>query len=711
MGRAAKPVAGVARQSIPLGGADSAEVSARALARWDAIYLVEDNAARAERRLAEGLPKTRGASDVVLRVHRITKSGVSTIAERRYVPGQKVSALGGNGRRAALGLALLDEAALSARSLVVAGSEYGSSRGFLAGLEDRDLHAIVEIRPGSKVALRDGVVPAAVCVRDLLPREVAWTKHELRFVGSAAPVAYSVAALGEAWLGDYHGRVFAAQKGGINGVHPGTIFALATGAVPSSEELIQAVGWTRWIRPLVRRSERPALPNGSTRRARSGDSPLRTNITLARRHDQSRDAVLVASQSTRQLKGALTSASKLLNVAELFAGGGGMGLGFLLAGSNRSAQYRLVSSAEVHPIYVRTLVDNHARFEEHAHSAGGRVPNESAPLDLRFRSARRRLLGEIHEAGGVDVLIGGPPCQGFSNANRNSWHGANPYNGLVRVFLDYLKELQPKVFLLENVQGLHWTAATKKRSMLEQVERHARAAGYEVFVKLLDAVWYGVPQYRSRFFVVGLHRDLGYAADDFGPWGPFPPPSHGPGAPRPYTTVRDAIGDLPALENGESHPGGGYRAPARDGSSPFLREMRRGVPRSKLSDHIASRHADYVIDRYERIPAGGNWHDIRDQLTNYADVQRTHSNIYRRLVWDEPSITIGHYRKSMLVHPSQHRGLSLREACRIQSFPDWFRFAGTPEGSDGGLVHKQQQLANAVCPLVTRAIADFILAL
>jgi site-specific DNA-cytosine methylase len=118
-----------------------------------------------------------------------------------------------------------------------------------------------------------------------------------------------------------------------------------------------------------------------------------------------------------------------------------------------------------------------------------------------------------------------------------------------------------------------------------------------------------------------------------------------------------------------------------------------------------------VIDRYRRIPAGGNWHDIRDQLTNYANVQRTHSNIYRRLVWDEPSITIGHYRKSMLVHPSQHRGLSLREACRLQSFPDWFRFAGTADGGNGGLVHKQQQLANAVCPLVTQAIAEFILAL
>jgi site-specific DNA-cytosine methylase len=130
-----------------------------------------------------------------------------------------------------------------------------------------------------------------------------------------------------------------------------------------------------------------------------------------------------------------------------------------------------------------------------------------------------------------------------------------------------------------------------------------------------------------------------------------------------------------------------------------------------ISDHVTSRHADYVIDRYRAIPPGKNWEAIADKLTNYTAVERTHSNIYRRLSWDEPSITIGHYRKSMLVHPRQHRGLSLREASRLQSFPDWFRFAGSTNGHAGGLVHKQQQLANAVCPLVTKAIAEFLLTL
>ena len=117
-----------------------------------------------------------------------------------------------------------------------------------------------------------------------------------------------------------------------------------------------------------------------------------------------------------------------------------------------------------------------------------------------------------------------------------------------------------------------------------------------------------------------------------------------------------------------------------------------------------------MIERYRRVPAGGNWEDIAASLTNYANVSRTHSNIYRRLEWMKPAITIGHYRKSMLVHPDQHRGFSLREASRLQSFPDWFRFAGGTS-RDGGLMHKQQQLANAVCPLVTKALAELILKL
>lgn len=314
-------------------------------------------------------------------------------------------------------------------------------------------------------------------------------------------------------------------------------------------------------------------------------------------------------------------------------------------------------------------------------------------------------------------MIGGPPCQGCSNANRNSWHSSNPHNQLIDVFLTYVEKLRPLVFLMENVQGILWTPkksrSSSQLSILEHFSQRMRAAGYLVFPKLVDAVWYGVPQHRNRFFILGISCDLGYAADHFGSWGPFPCPTHGPGTDRAYVTSRDALGDLPRIWNGCDQSKMDYEEPSVGALERnwFLRTMRDGAPTGIIWDHVTSRHAPYVIERYRHIPPGGNWEDIAARLTNYADIERTHSNIYRRLNWGEPSITIGHYRKSMLVHPNQDRGLSLREASRLQSFPDWFRFAGSLSGEDGGLTHKQQQLANAVCPLVTKALAEYILQL
>ncbi len=445
---------------------------------------------------------------------------------------------------------------------------------------------------------------------------------------------------------------------------------------------------------------------------------VRPNITIAKRQDQNPDwRQEVLPLGREALRGILTCTSPVLNVVELFAGAGGMGLGFLLARRGRK-RYRLVFSAEVSPIYVETLRFNHNVFMKHQRSDRTIfVPKRVEPVDLRSSSSLEKVGASIRATGELHVLIGGPPCQGFSSANRNSWNSSNPHNHLVEVFKRYVVRLQPLVFLMENVQGILWTPKKGKTQLqppvLEDFTRRMAAAGYLVFPKLLDAVWYGVPQYRSRFFILGIRRDLGYRLSDFGTWGPFPTPTHGPGANQQFVTVKDAIGDLPAIGNGNSEEEIPYIQPSKEALrlNPFLRQMRINAPRDVILDHITSKHTKYVINRYQRIPPGGNWQNIAHTLTNYADVQRTHSNIYRRLTWDDPSITIGHYRKSMIVHPQQQRGLSLREAGRLQSLPDWFRFVGTTSGSRGGLMHKQQQLANAVCPLVTKALAEFILGL
>ena len=444
----------------------------------------------------------------------------------------------------------------------------------------------------------------------------------------------------------------------------------------------------------------------------SMDIQHRSNIKLAKLQDEARMGKYVESDETGA-RGLLVNGSMCLNVVELFAGAGGMGLGFMLAKVAKK-RFRLIFSGEINPIYVETLRRNHQFLSRLGRGNCHYASEDIHPVDLDKQKTLEDVVSFVCESGGVDILIGGPPCQGFSSANRNSWSNDNPNNKLVNVFIRYVDRLRPPIFLMENVQGIVWTSRNgndNSLSVAEYVLKKMETLGYLVFPKLLDAVWYGVPQYRTRFFLLGIHKDVGYRFEDFNSWGPFPVPTHGPSTKRPFITIREAIGDLPAVGNGHKLDEMDYSEPARTGQNRYLKFIRSGSIQETIMDHITSRHAEYVIERYKKIPAGGNWQKIAELMSNYSKLERTHSNIYKRLEWDKPSITIGHYRKSMLVHPDQHRGLSLREASRLQSFPDWFRFAGSLDGNSGGLMHKQQQVANAVCPLLSKTIAEYLLKL
>jgi len=471
----------------------------------------------------------------------------------------------------------------------------------------------------------------------------------------------------------------------------------------SLEDIVSVAGWVRWIRPYTRKQTRPGS-KGIAENSRQWSLRTLSPATVTERNTI--PSLFAQSRDVR---------SQPIKVVELFAGAGGMGLGFFMA--EQRPQVRLLYSGEVHPVYTETLRLNHSVLASRPENKG-MLPEGTEAVDLRSSEAQEQAASVVEQADGVDIVIGGPPCQGFSSANRHSWHGGNPHNFLIDTYLDYVTRLQPKVFVMENVQGIVSSPKAGQEdaslSVLDYFARQMTQAGYRVFPRLLDASHYGVPQRRNRCFIVGLHEDLGYGKGSFDAWGPFPKPTHGPGTDNKFVTVWDAIADLPPIENGENRIQQEYTAPWKTvQNSPFLRMMRDGEKQDVVTDHVTSRHADYVIERYRSIPRGGNWQDIRDQLTNYANAGRTHSNIYRRLNPDEPSITIGHYRKSMIVHPEQPRGLSLREAARLQSFPDWFRFAGTAPGqkSKGSLGAKQQQLANAVCPLVTKALAEVLFGL
>ncbi len=688
------------------------------------IIVVEDDAARSHRRSEAGVTRPGASPLVLVSLHQVSGGASTLVAQRGYrTDGRKEG-----GRRASIALALIDGAREAGRRpiTVVAGTSYGSNRLFLEGLIRRSLDFSTEIRPSTLViraetSMEQPLKP--VSARTLL-RDADWKRFRLAVPGASTPIEYHAADLGNVQLGRaVSGRLIAAQTGGILGLHPGTSFIITSQTQDSLKRILESAAWARWIRPAVRRQEREALlPKIEASRQVQQDGPTseppqvsaRANILLSRRQDESTPwDELRLSWKPRDAR-SVVAPLKRVNVVELFAGAGGMGLGFLMAAEERTP-YRMVFSGEAHPIYSETLKRNHDTLRE-IRQERDITPDDHRPMDLRTPEALDEIAAHANDYGGTHLLIGGPPCQGFSNANRSSWHGDNPHNGLVQVYLRYVSTLRPMMFLMENVQGILWTPQAGKSStasVLADFARQCGAMGYIVFPKLLDAVWYGVPQHRSRLFLLGIRSDLGYRAEEFGSWGPFPLPSHGPGTERPYTTVRDAIGDLPSVGNGQGDEMMPYRRPdaVTLQRNEFLRFMRSGAPDGAVFDHVTSRHADYVIDRYRRIPPGGNWKAIANTLTNYTAVERTHSNIYRRLTWDDPSITIGHYRKSMLIHPHQQRGLSLREASRLQSFPDWFRFSGSVNGTGGGLVHKQQQLANAVCPLVTRAIGEFILTL
>ena len=154
-----------------------------------------------------------------------------------------------------------------------------------------------------------------------------------------------------------------------------------------------------------------------------------------------------------------------------------------------------------------------------------------------------------------------------------------------------------------------------------------------------------------------------------------------------------ALNDLPPLENGASICHLPY---AKAASNSYIKHLRGEL--TNCNNHLVTRNSSIIIERYAHIPQGGNWENIPDYLMeNYADKSRCHTGIYRRLCANEPSVVIGNYRKNMLIHPTQDRGLSVREAARLQSFPDDFIFKGS-------IGFQQQQVGNAVPPLLAKAI-------
>ena len=356
---------------------------------------------------------------------------------------------------------------------------------------------------------------------------------------------------------------------------------------------------------------------------------------------------------------------------DLFAGAGGLSKGFEQAG------FSIALAVEQDEHAAETYSRNHPNTLLLREDIRGLDPHECLTrLALR--------------PGDLTALIGGPPCQGFSESNKRNRTPSNPQNHMYREFVRFLAVMQPAWFVLENVNGIKTVA---KGAILEQIVAAIVNLGYELDYASLNAADHGVPQHRRRLFIVG--NRLGLTIQ-------LPKPSHGVNK-VPLVNVREAIEDLAVLPNGADVDYLTY--PPQDGRlSAYQAEMRANCDSHALQGNLVTRNNEAVVARYPLVPPGGNWSSIPSRLMkNYTDASRCHTGIYFRLRWAEPSKVIGNFRKNMLIHPSQDRGLSVREAARIQSFPDDYVFLGS-------IGFQQQQVADAVPPKLAQAVAQALLA-
>ncbi len=522
----------------------------------------------------------------------------------------------------------------------------------------------------------------------------------------------------------------------------------------------------------------------------------------------------------------------MYKVVDLFAGAGGLSLGFM-----QTQKFEIKVAFENNPNMQETYRLNHPKVDVRGDVCGA-----------NYRELEKQY-------GKIDVVIGGPPCQGFSNANRQRNHAISQNNMLVKQYIRAIVELQPKAFVMENVSMLKsdvhrfyldkndknivakynipmketeillldedykfegaieivsdkdkvnqylwpeehyfemnviFKACKNPEKLVKALEKHKKKLlkfseeyiengnkdyiekesykafeiikkyyngevtanmilanieqaimiqrmlgkakeifdnklvvekysdekgivaciysyavydylssilqstdnGYVLNSKVLCAADYGAPQKRMRFVIVGVKK---YISDKIAlPNGSYDEDQ--------YRTVRDAIADLEditpvySLEDDK-----GIKLKNVEKISILGRQLRNT---DVLKNHIVTKTTDIAMERFKVLKQGQNFHALNDTLKSntYTDVSRTQNTIYLRLNYDEPSGTVVNVRKSMWIHPTLDRAISVREAARLQTFPDSFVFCGTKD-------KQYQQVGNAVPPIMAKAIAKKI---
>ncbi|MEQ2564112.1 DNA cytosine methyltransferase [Ventrimonas sp. CLA-AP-H27] len=348
-----------------------------------------------------------------------------------------------------------------------------------------------------------------------------------------------------------------------------------------------------------------------------------------------------------------TFANNPIQLIDFFCGAGGTSLGFAAVNSILPA-FKMLGGCDINKVSATTYSYNY----------GTPLIHEDITKLAYEDGALEACLTKIgYDPGAPTVLIGCAPCQGFSSHRKKHWHEEDDIrNSLIMAFAEIVKKLQPEVIIMENVPEFlsqrYWKYFSSAKKIYEE-------NGYIVRASIFNAASFGVPQERFRSIIMGMKKEFvlpeGYLQ------------------PGEYRTVRDAISHLPVVS--------------------------AGVAASNDPMHKSAAHKQSTIDIIRQVPHdGGN----RPAGVGPECLNKTKgfSDVYGRLYWDRPSITITHYARNpasgRYIHPEQDRGLTAREAAILQSFPDGFVFTGKSDDI-------YRQIGEAVPPMLSSAVAANVL--
>lgn len=412
-------------------------------------------------------------------------------------------------------------------------------------------------------------------------------------------------------------------------------------------------------------------------------------------------------------------------VVDMFCGCGGITFGLESTG-----RFRTLIGIDSSENALRTFAHNHAKNGSEPKTILADIAHLS-PATIRYELRKQGVL-----TGQLDCLVGGPPCEGFSQnhgkkmagrghaylahngRSTKGWYRSrdavyrgkrkplnrsklrDERNALFRKILEVAEMVKPKIVMIENVRELlTYDEGAIKNEIMETLTE----LGYRVEIQILNAADYGVPQLRRRAFIVATRKDVASAFKD----SLFPLPTHrekrrGDGRSRLtgdrgiHVTTWEAIGDLPPAINGVKPV-----SKTTSGQSTQYRRFVRKRSKAMPTHHVVRAVTSRVLTRIKAIKPGSGMKV--HHLPSHLRTRKFYANAYARLLWDMPANTITksftNLGSGKFGHPNKHRGITVREAARLQSFPDGFHFLGASQKAVADMI------GGAVPPLLARAFA------